>query len=331
MKVIVYSSKPYDIRSLEDASMDTEHALKFIESRLDITTALLAKGYECVCAFVNDELHRDVLSILADGGVKLIALRCAGFNNIDMPAAKSYGITVVRVPAYSPHAVAEHTVALLLALSRKLTRAYNRVREGNFSLEGLMGLEIYGRTVGVIGTGRIGVLVAKIMKGFGCEILAYDTVRNPELEAMGVCYSSVDDVFRYSNIITLHCPLLPETRQIINKDSLKLMRDGVIIVNTSRGKLIDSLAVVNAMKSGKVGGLALDVYEEESELFFEDRSDRIIQDDVFSRLLSFPNVIITGHQAFFTDTALRAIAETTIGNISEFEKTKSCGNTVVIS
>lgn len=331
MKVIVFSSKGYDIRSFEDAAVDSGHQFMFVESRLDITTAQLASGYHCVCAFVNDELNREVLNILASAGVKLVALRCAGYNNVDIAASAELGLTIVRVPAYSPHAVAEHTVLLLLAIARKLTRSYNRMREGNFSLEGLTGLELYGRTVGVIGTGRIGALVAKIMKGFGCEVIAYDASPSMELEKIGICYSSLEDIFRYSNIITLHCPLLPETKHIINAKSLAMMKDGVILVNTSRGQLIDSAVVVDALKSKKIAGLALDVYEEESEIFFEDRSDQIIQDDIFSRLLTFPNVIITGHQAFLTDNALRAIAETTISNISEFENVGSCKNTIIIS
>jgi D-lactate dehydrogenase len=253
-------------------------------------------------------------------GTRLIALRCAGFNHVDLEIAEHVGLTVTRVPAYSPHAVAEHTLALILALERKIHKAYNRVREGNFALDGLMGLELFGRTAGVIGTGKIGAIVARILLGFGCKVLAYDVFPNPELLAAGVSYLPLDDLFRQSDLITLHCPLQPETYHLISEDSLALMKRGVLLVNTSRGPLLDSQAAVRALKSGKLSALGLDVYEEEGDLFFEDLSNRVIQDDVFSRMLTFPNVIITGHQAFFTQRALEAIAQETLANITAFEK-----------
>jgi D-lactate dehydrogenase len=280
----------------------------------------VGRGVPVICAFVNDTLDAHVLLALLKQGVRLIALRCAGFNHVDLEVADHLGLTVTRVPAYSPHAVAEHTLALILALDRKIHKAYNRVREGNFALEGLLGVELHGRTAGVVGTGKIGAIVARILLGFGCKILAYDVRQNPDLTAAGVSYVPLDDLFRQSDVITLHCPLQPETFHIVNEDSLALMKRGVLLVNTSRGPLLDSRAAVRALKSGKLGALGLDVYEEEGDLFFEDLSNRVIQDDVFSRMLTFPNVIITGHQAFFTQRALEAIAQETLANITAFER-----------
>jgi len=273
-----------------------------------------------VCVFVNDQLGAPVLAELARQGTRVIALRCAGFNNVDLAAARDLGITVVRVPAYSPYAVAEHTVGLMLTLNRKIHRAYARVREGNFALQGLLGFDLHGRTVGVVGTGQIGAIVARIMRGFGCEVLAYDPYRSPECEALGARYVELPELFRSSDIITLHCPLTPQTYHLINAEALEQMKDGVMLINTGRGALVDTQAVTEALKSGKIGYLGLDVYEEEAALFFEDRSDRVIQDDVFTRLLTFPNVIITGHQAFFTGEALTNIAETTLSNVTAFER-----------
>jgi D-lactate dehydrogenase len=320
MKVAVFSTKPYDRTFFQAANAQVGHELVFFEPRLTSQTCPLAAGFPAICAFVNDTLDAHVLLSLMKQGTRLIALRCAGFNQVDLEVADQVELTVTRVAAYSPHAVAEHTLALILALDRKIHKAYNRVREGNFALEGLMGLELYGRTAGVIGTGKIGAIVARILMALGCRLLAYDVVQNPELLAAGASYVSLDELFRQSDIITLHCPLQPETYHIISEESLALMKRGAMLVNTSRGPLLDSQAAVRALKTGKLSALGLDVYEEEGDLFFEDLSNRVIQDDVFSRMLTFPNVIITGHQAFFTQRALEAIAQQTLANITAFER-----------
>lgn len=314
----MFSSKPYDVESFESAN-DEAHEIVFLEPRLTGATASLAQGCEGVCLFVNDEAGERELEELARGGVRLVALRSAGFNHVDLAAAERLGITVVRVPSYSPHAVAEHALGLILTLNRKLHRAYNRVRENNFSLTGLLGFDLEGRTVGVVGTGEIGSVFCRIMLGIGCRVIAADPRVDPELEASGVRYVDLGTVFSDSDIIVLHCPLTPETRHVVDRDSLEGMRDGVMLINTSRGALVDTVAVIDALKRGKVGHLGLDVYEEEAELFFEDRSDRLMADDVFARLLTFPNVVITGHQAFFTEDALDKIAATTIANITAYE------------
>jgi D-lactate dehydrogenase len=329
MKVAVFSTKSYDRQFLKAANKD-RHELVFFESRLTPETVSVAKGFTGVCIFVNDQLDAAALEELAKHGTRLVALRCAGFNNVDLAAAERHGTTVVRVPVYSPHSVAEHTVGLLLTLNRKIHRAHARVREGNFALDGLLGFDLYGLTVGIIGTGRIGAEVAKILSGFGCRLLAHDLYPNPECEKVGVRYTSLPQLFDESDIITLHCPLTPETHHIIDDKALQQMRPGVVLINTSRGALIDTRAVIQGLKSGEIGYLGLDVYEEEADLFFEDLSDKVIKDDVFARLLTFPNVVITGHQAFFTKNALQKIAETTINNITEFEKGKVCGNEVKI-
>ncbi len=320
MKVAVFSTKSYDREFLLAANEEAGHELVFLEPRLTGLTCRLADGFPAVCAFVNDQLDAGVLLTLSKQQTRLIALRCSGFNNVDLRAAEQLGLTVTRVPAYSPQAVAEHTVGLILALSRKLHKAYNRVREGNFALDGLLGYDLHGRTVGVIGTGKIGAIVARILAGFGCRLLAHDIVRSAEVEALGARYTSAGELFARSDVITLHCPLVPETHHLINEESLARMKRGVMLVNTSRGALVDTEAVVRALKSGKIGSLGLDVYEEEADLFFEDLSTRVIQDDVFSRMLTFPNVIITGHQAFFTQHAMEAIAKETLENITAFER-----------
>ncbi len=321
MKTAVFSTRSYDECFLKAANQKAGHELHFFEARLTERTCRLAEGFPAVCVFVNDQLDRPVLEKLASGGTRLIALRCAGFNNVDLRAAEALGFTVARVPAYSPHAVAEHTVALVLALVRKLHKAYNRVREGNFNLEGLLGFDLYKKVVGVIGTGKIGSLVSRaFLVGFGCRVLCHDVRPNPELVALGAEYVPMETLCAQSDIITLHCPLLPETHHLINETTLQLMKDGVILINTSRGALIHTRAVIRALKTGKIGGLGLDVYEEEADLFFEDLSNRIIQDDVFARMLTFPNVIITGHQAFFTQEALEAIARETLENITAFQE-----------
>ena len=328
MKTAVFSTKRYDREFLTAANAGA-HELHFFEAHLDGSTAPLAASFGAVCVFVNDTADAPVLAQLAAGGTRLIALRCAGFNNVDLAAAKQHGIGVVRVPAYSPHAVAEHTVGLILALNRHLHRAYNRVREGNFALDGLLGFDLHGRTVGLIGTGKIGAVFAKLMRGFDCEVLAMDPFQNPECLALGVRYVTLDELLARSDIISLHCPLTPENHHLINAAALARMKDGAMLINTSRGALVDTLAVIEALKSGKLGYLGLDVYEEEGDIFFEDLSSEIIRDDVFTRLLTFPNVLITGHQAFFTRNALEKIAATTIANISQFEASGRCENQVV--
>jgi D-lactate dehydrogenase len=282
---------------------------------------MLAAGSNAVCAFVNDRLDRATIAFLSRHGVKLVALRSAGFNNVDLTAARQCGLAIARVPAYSPEAVAEHTVALILALDRKIHRAYARVREGNFALDGLLGFNIAGRTFGVVGVGKIGMAVARIMRAFGCTVLAYDPKPDPDLQAAGGRYVPLPDLLAQADIISLHCPLTPETRHLINARAIDRMKPGVMLINTSRGAVIDTPAVIAGLKSGKIGYLGLDVYEEEGDLFFEDLSDQLLEDDVFARLLTFPNVLITGHQGFFTNEALTAIAETTIANLTRFEET----------
>ncbi|MBN2474928.1 MAG: 2-hydroxyacid dehydrogenase [Pirellulales bacterium] len=320
MDIAVFSTKPYDRQFLEEANQQAGHRLVFFEPRLTQQTCPLADGFPAVCAFVNDELDAGVLLTLWKHGTRLIAMRCAGFNNVDLRSAGQLGLTITRVPAYSPRAVAEHTVGLILALARKLHKAYNRVREGNFALDGLLGFELNGHTAGVIGTGKIGAIAAQILAGFDCRLLAHDVAENPALQSIGGRYVTLDELFAQSDLITLHCPLVPQTFHLINDEALAKMKQGVMLINTSRGKLIDTEAVVRALKSGKIGSLGLDVYEEEADLFFEDLSNRVIQDDVFARMLTFPNVIITGHQAFFTHRALQAIAEETLANVTAFEQ-----------
>ncbi len=329
MRVAVFSTKPYDQKFLEEANRGKGHELSFLKPGLDPVTAPLANGYPAVCAFVNDTLDEQILQILAEGGTRSIALRCAGFNQVDLKAAKRLGFTIARVPAYSPHAVAEHTLALIMTLNRKTHRAHQRIREGNFALEGLLGFDLRGRTVGVIGTGKIGSVFARIMAGLECKILAYDVHENEEVRQLGR-YCSLDTLLEESDIISLHCPLTPDTHYIINRSSIERMRQGVMLINTSRGALIETRALIDALKSGKVGSVGLDVYEEEADLFFEDYSNEIIHDDVFARLLTFPNVLITGHQAFFTSNALRSIAETTIQNLTDLEAGKDSPNYVAI-
>jgi D-lactate dehydrogenase len=320
MRVAVFSTKQHDRRFLEAANTGGHHRLSFLEPRLSAETAPLAAGAEAVCAFVNDTIDKAAIRRLADGGTRLIALRSAGFNHVDLAAAKAAGVAVARVPAYSPHAVAEHTVALILTLSRKTHRAYNRVREGNFALDGLLGFDLNGKTVGIVGTGLIGEVVAHIMTGFGCRVIAHDPAPNTRCEALGVRYIKIEELLSQSDIITLHCPLTPTTHHMIDDKALARMKQGAMLINTSRGAVIDTRAVIRGLKDGTIGSLGLDVYEEEADLFFEDLSDQIIPDDVFARLLTFPNVLITGHQAFFTEEALTAIAETTIANITAFER-----------
>lgn len=321
MKAIIFDTKKYDYETLQAANQASGacHELVFVESQLNEQTAALADGFRAASIFVNDDASAPVLERLARGGVRLLALRSTGFNHVDLNAAARCGITVMRVAHYSPYAVAEFAVALLLAVNRKIHRAYNRTREGNFLLDGLQGRDIHGRTVGVVGTGRIGAVFARIMAGFGVTLLGYDVAPNPECVQLGMRYCPLDELLGQSDVISLHAPLLPETYHLINAEALAKMKPGAILINTSRGALVDAEALIEALKSGRVGAVGLDVYEEEDNLFFRDRSDQIITDDVFARLMTFPNVLITGHQAFFTHEALAQIAETTICNLSDFE------------
>jgi len=330
MKVAVFSAKTYDRKFLEAANTDYGHELAFFEPSLNVNTAVLASAAPAVCVFVNDQLDEKALQALQEQGTRLIALRCAGYNNVNLKVAAQLGLTVVRVPAYSPYAVAEHTVGLILTLNRQIHRAYNRVREGNFALEGLLGFDLHGRTVGIIGTGKIGMIVMQILKGFGCHLLAYDVYPNPDCEALGAKYVELTELLGASDIISLHCPITPQTYHLIDSQALEQIKPGAMLINTSRGALIDTKAVIDALKSRKIGYLGLDVYEQESDLFFEDLSNEVIQDDLFERLLTFPNVIITGHQAFFTDNALHNIAQVTLSNITDFEQGHHCPNQVSI-
>jgi D-lactate dehydrogenase len=321
MQVAVFSTKPYDRRFLDAANEAAAHRLVYLEARLGSETAMLAAGAGAVCAFVNDRLDANVLEALAAHGVRLVALRCAGFNNVDLVAARRCGLAIARVPAYSPEAVAEHTVAMILALNRNIHRAYSRVRDGNFALDGLLGFDMHGRTAGVVGTGRIGLAVARILGGFGLRLLAYDPFPTGEAEALGLEYVPLPELFAAADIVTLHCPLTPESHHLIGADAIRQMKRGVMLVNTSRGAIVDTRAVIEGLKSGAVGYLGPDVYEEEADLFFENLSDQVIRDDVFARLLTFPNVLLTSHQAFFTAEALTSIAATTLANVTAFERT----------
>ena len=329
MRIAVFATKPYDRRSLDAANAAFGHELTYFEARLDAQTATLAAGFAGVCVFVNDRLDAPVLERLAEGGTTLVALRCAGFNNVDLKAAARLGLTVVRVPAYSPHAVAEFTIGLMLAVDRHIPRAWARVRDNNFALEGLIGRNLHGRTVGVVGTGKIGALVAlTLVRGFGCRVLAHDVVVDPALVAEGVTYADVRTVMAEADILTLHCPLTPQTRHLVDAAAIKRARPGLLIVNTSRGALVDTRALIDGLKSHKLDGVALDVYEQEADLFFEDLSNEIVQDDVFQRLLTFPNVVVTGHQAFFTEEALAEIARTTLSSAAAAEAGEPLANRV---
>jgi D-lactate dehydrogenase len=326
MRVAVFSTHAFDRRFFDAANATRRHALHYLEPRLSAATGALARGFPAVCAFVNDTLDAEVLTTLWSGGTRLIALRSAGFNHVDVPRARDLGFTVARVPAYSPHAVAEHAIALILSLNRKIHRAYARVREGNFALDGLLGFDLFGRTAGVVGTGKIGSIVARILIGFGCRVVAYDVAPNDECRALGVEYVPLDDVWTRADIITLHAPLTPDTTHLIDAKAIARMQPGVMIVNTGRGALVDTPAVIAGLKTGRIGYLGLDVYEEEEQLFFQDHSSHVIQDDVFARLLTFPNVLVTAHQAFFTREALEGICETTLDNVTAFEQGRRSGN-----
>jgi D-lactate dehydrogenase len=332
MKLAFFDTHNFDRRAFNLANENFGHEISYFEPRLTKDTAKLANGFDAVCAFVNDKVDADAIKILKDGGVKLIALRSAGFNQVDLQAAQDSEIPVVRVPEYSPYAVAEHTVGLILTMNRRIHRAYHRVRDLNFSLDGLVGFDLHGKTVGIIGTGRIGRAFASIMRGFGCEVLAYDPMQDDAFAAkLGVKYVALDELLTKSDIVSLHVPLTPKTKHMMDSDAFSKMKSGVVIVNTSRGGLIDTAALIQALKAGAVGFAALDVYEEEEGVFFQDLSESGLHDDVLARLLTFPNVLVTSHQAFLTHEALANIAETTLSNISSFEKDGELPNQVLLS
>lgn len=326
MKIGFFSAKHYDMAQFDRTNADFGAQIEYFDYRLCMQTVKLAEGFEVVCAFVNDSLCEEVLVELASGGTQILAMRCAGFNNVDLEAAKRLGIKVVNVPAYSPESVAEHTVALMLTLNRKIHKAYQRTRDANFSLEGLVGFNMFGKTVGVIGTGKIGVATIKVLLGFGCHVIAYDPYPNPDVIALNVPYENLDNLYEQSDIISLHCPLTADNHHLLNQLSFAKMKHGVMVINTSRGGLLNAVDAMEALKTGQIGSLGLDVYENEKGLFFEDKSNEIIKDDVFRRLSACHNVIFTGHQAFLTNEALTAIAHTTLSNISALMAGKPCGN-----
>lgn len=328
MIVAVFSTKSYDREYLDKLNINSEHQLTYFDASLHNDTTNLTTGFNAVCVFVNDKVDRATIEKLFKNGIKIIALRCAGFNNVDVKAAEENNIRVVRVPSYSPQAVAEHAVALIMTLNRKTHKAYNRIRESNFSLDKLIGFNLYNKNVGVIGTGQIGAAFCHIMLGFGCKVLAYDIKESDTLKAMGVQYSNLDTVLNSSDIISLHCPLTPETKHMINTHTLSQIKNGAMIINTSRGGLIKTADVIASLKKGKLGYLGIDVYEQEEYLFFNDLSESIIQDDEIERLMSFHNVLITPHQGFFTKEALTQIATTTLQNLSDYEKGISLKNEI---
>ncbi len=328
VKVAFFDARPYDRKSFDSANKDFGVEIKYFNGHLTSDTAVLADGFNAICAFVNDIITKDVIDVLAKNNIQLIALRSAGYNNVDFKAAYKR-IHVVRVPAYSPYAVAEHAMALMLALNRKLHKAYYRTRDSNFNIDGLLGFDMHGKTMGVIGAGKIGKILIGIAKGFGMKVLAYDISRDEECaKRMGFEYADLDRIYGESDIISLHNPLTKETRHMINKKAIGKMKDGVILVNTGRGKLIDTRALIGALKAGKVGAAGLDVYEEEGEYFFEDFSGSFVSDDVLARLLTFNNVLITSHQGFFTKEALENIAQTTLSNIKDYFKNKPLMNEI---
>lgn len=328
MKVAVFDTHRFERETLKQAADARGVQLTFFEPRLNESTACLAAGHEGVCSFVNDRLNAETLESLATSGVRLVALRSAGFNHVDLETASRLGIAVVRVPEYSPHSVAEHALAMILCLNRKLHRSYHRVKEGNFSLEGLVGFDLYGKTVGVVGTGRIGSAFAQAMLALGCRVLAYDRSPSGALLARGVKYVALDELYREAIILSLHVPLTPETRHLIDDAAISKMRPGVMIINTGRGALIDTAALIRGLKTGQIGFAGLDVYEEEESVFFQDLSDQVIQDDLLARLLTFPNVLLTSHQGFLTRDALKNIADTTFQNVHDFESGKPLVNEV---
>ncbi|MEW7866857.1 2-hydroxyacid dehydrogenase [Aeromonas diversa] len=328
MKIALFSSKSYDKEYFQQANANYGFELEFFDVRLEAKTLRLAHGFPVVCLFVNDEADRAILTELAQFGTKVIALRCAGYNNVDLAAAKELGLTVVRVPAYSPEAVAEHAVGLMMTLNRRIHKAYQRTRDANFSLEGLVGFNMFGRTAGVIGTGKIGIATLRILKGFGMRLLVSDPYPNQAALDLGAEYVDLDTLYREADVISLHCPLFQENYHLLNGAAFAKMKNGVMIINTSRGGLLDANAAIEALKSGRIGALGLDVYEEEEELFFEDKSNEVITDDVFRRLSACHNVLFTGHQAFLTREALHAIADTTLANVKAVREGHTSGNEV---
>lgn len=326
MKIAVFSTQKYDREFL--SAVPTEHKFVFFEAQLNNDTVNLTQGFDGVCIFVNDHADSEIITELKNNGIKVIALRCAGFNNVDVKAAEKADIRVVRVPAYSPEAVAEHAVALIMTLNRKTHKAYLRIKENNFSLERLTGFNIYGKTVGVIGTGKIGKAFCKIMLGFGAKVIAYDKFEDDEAKKLGIKYVTFEEVLKNSDIISLHCPLTPETKYMIDWEAFANMKDGVMLINTSRGALINTKDAILALKRGKIGYLGIDVYEQEEHLFYKDLSENIIPDDTIARLMSFPNVMMTSHQGFFTKEALTEIAATTVGNIDCVAQGKPSPNEV---
>ena len=319
MKIAFFSAKLYDREFFDADSLSKKHPITYFEMPLNKDTASFTKDFEAICAFVNDKIDAETVEVLATNGIKLIVLRCAGFNNIDLKATQQNGIKVFRVPAYSPEAIAEHAVALILTLNRKTHKAYNRIRDNNFSLEKLTGFNLFDKTVGVVGTGKTGAAFCKIMLGFGCKVIAFDIVENESLKKLGVSYQSFNELLKTSDVISLHCPLNPQTQHLINEGAFAKMKDGVMLINTSRGAVVDTKEAIKVLKSNKLGYLGIDVYEQEENLFFKDLSESIIQDDVIARLLSFPNVLITAHQGFFTQEALTQIANITLQNVQDFE------------
>lgn len=329
MRIAFFSTKAYDKEYFKKSSQSSKHEIVYFDIALSAKTVNLTTGCDAVCVFVNDKIDKDTIEALSANGIKAILLRCAGYNNIDIKAAIRNNIKVLRVPAYSPEAVAEHAAALILTLNRKTHKAFNRVRENNFSIEHLVGFNLHGKTIGVIGTGLIGKSFASIMKGFGSKVIAYDIHESEELKALGVTYTSLDQLMADSDIISLHCPLVPQTQYLINKNTISKMKDGVMIINTSRGGLINSKDVIGGLKSGKIGYLGLDVYEQEADIFFQDLSESVLKDETISRLMSFPNVLITSHQGFFTKEALEQIATITLNNLTALQKGEELVNEVV--
>lgn len=328
MKIAFFDAKPYDVKSFKNANEKYEYSIDFFETKLSLKSVSLTKGYDVVCIFVNDNINKELADKLVENGVKLIALRCAGYNNIDFKAVADR-IKVVRVPSYSPYSISEFTVSIMMALNRKIHRAYLRTKEANFSINGLLGFDMNGKTAGIIGTGKIAKIVIKILRGFGVNVIAYDLYRDEAAATeLGFTYVGIDELFKQSDIISLHCPLTKESEYLINKESIAKMKNGVMIINTGRGKLIETKALIDGLKSKKIGSAGLDVYEEEADYFFEDFSDKLLDDDTLARLLTFNNVLITSHQAFFTEEAVQSIAETTMKNINDFENGRVLENEV---
>lgn len=328
IKAVFYDIKDYDKEFFRKYGKDYDIEMKFLKEKLNEETVDLTKGYDVVCAFTNDDINENVVNGMADNGIKLLAMRCAGFNNVDLKSINNR-FKVVRVPAYSPYAIAEYTVGMILSLNRKIHKAYVRTREGNFSISGLIGFDLYGKTVGIIGAGKIAQILIKILKGFGTKVIAYDPYPNAKVaEELGFEFVDLDTLYANSDIISLNCPLTKETKYMINRDSMNKMKDGVMIVNTGRGMLIDSIDLIEGLKDKKIGSAALDVYEEEAEYFFKDMSTKVIEDDILGRLLSFHNVLITSHQAYFTQEAVEAITKTTLNNIKDFAEGKELINEV---